>query len=176
MSLSFRRAAGLCAVAVGAGLLGGCTSPYRFVKVSGKVLTCEGKPAAGGTIVFQPTDDAGKTGRPAGQPGRASRGVVGPDGSFTLTADLVKGEATEGVLVGPHRVTYTMPPTERPILSGADKTKLAEWKGPEYVKGIEDEYARMVIYPQPPCSTTVSPDQVEVPPAGGTFEFKLQPK
>jgi hypothetical protein len=169
------RPLGLCAV-LGVGLLGGCGSPYRFVPVGGRVLTCEGKPAAGGTVVFTPVDDPDRTGRPGGQPGRASRGTVAADGTFTLTAVAVRGEAAGGALVGPHRVTYQMPPTERPVLGPNDKAVLLDVGGEAAVKAREAEIAAMVLYPRPPCRDAVTPDEVEVPAAGGQFDFTLRPK
>jgi hypothetical protein len=44
--------------------------------VKGKVLY-EGNPAAGASVVFEPVDGSGDTAKPSG--------LVGPDGSFTLT-------------------------------------------------------------------------------------------
>src|SRR5262245_31366693 len=67
-------------------LLTGCGGdPYRLVEVRGKVISCDGKPAAGGTVVFYPVDEPDATGRKAGNPGREARGTVEADGSFFLT-------------------------------------------------------------------------------------------
>src|SRR5207344_3074428 len=49
----------------------GCgRDPYQLVGVKGHVTTCDGKPAAGGTVVFYPVDDPDTTGRKKGNPGR----------------------------------------------------------------------------------------------------------
>jgi hypothetical protein len=176
MSRPLGRAAGLLAAALGPGLLGGCSDPYRLVKVTGKVTTCQGKPAVGGVVEFQPVDAPGATGRPPGQPGRGSRGTVGPDGTFTLTTIPHKGESGEGVLTGPHRVVFEFPPTTRPVLNAQDRAVLTDFGGPEAVRAEEERLAKMVIHPRPPCSDKITPGEVEVGPGGGTFEFTLPAK
>lgn len=172
--LSARVRAGLCAAAGGVALCG-CGRSERWVKVSGRVLTCEGKPAVGGTIEFRPVDAPDKTGRPQGQPGTASVGTIGPDGTFTLASLPRQGTVYDGALTGPHTVVFEMPPAERPVLSPSDKAALTE-AGAGLLKAEEEKIAKMSIYPRPPCSAKLSPGEVEVPAAGGTFEFTLQPK
>jgi hypothetical protein len=160
-------AVGLCAVLIG-GLLTGCGSKYQLAKVQGRV-TCQGKPATGGEVVFQPIDAPDKTGRPEGHPGTPSRGTVGPDGTFALTVD---GKSDAGALVGPHRVLFRMPPTKRPALLAEERESMS----PEEIKAVEEEFRQRPVYPPLPCSANVTPGEVEVKPGDNQFEFTLQPK
>jgi hypothetical protein len=65
----------------------GCGSNlYELAEVTGKV-TCNGEPALGGWVIFEPIDAPEQTGRPPGEPGGVSRGIVKEDGSFTLMMD-----------------------------------------------------------------------------------------
>src|SRR5262245_14107867 len=105
---------GLAAALCLAAICGCGADPYRLVEVRGKVTTCEGKPAAGGVVVFYPIDDPEGTGRKAGNPGREARGTVGDDGTFTLTT--IGMQPAPGAVTGRHRVAFEMPPTRRPSL------------------------------------------------------------
>jgi hypothetical protein len=160
-------AAGLCAVLI-VSLLAGCGSKYQLAKVQGRI-TCGGKPATGGEVVFQPIDAPDQTGRPKGLPGTASRGTVGPDGTFTLTVD---GQSEAGALVGPHRIHFRMPPTKRPTLPAEERALMS----PEELKAVEEDLRNRPVYPPLPCSANVSPGEVEVKPGSNEFEFTLQPK
>jgi hypothetical protein len=162
-----------CRVTVlcGAALLSGCGSgAYELASVRGKVTTCEGKPAVGGTVIFYPIDDPQATGRPAGSPGREARGTVGEDGTFTLTS--VGIEPVEGAITGRHRVEFEMPPTQRPALTAADKANLT----PEEIKRWEEEYARRPVYEPLPCTAAITPSEVTVTPGENMLEFTLPPK
>jgi hypothetical protein len=98
-----------------AAALCGCRQdPYQLVEVRGRATTCEGKPAAGGTVVFAPIDEPDVTGRKAGNPGREARGAVGEDGTFFLTTIGIR--PARGAVTGRHRVSFEMPPTRRPSL------------------------------------------------------------
>ena len=68
----------LCVVVVllSAFLVGCKSDPYKLVAVTGTVTSCEGKPAAGGVVVFAPIDNPDATGRKGGNPGREARGEV----------------------------------------------------------------------------------------------------
>lgn len=159
----------LCA-ALAAGLLSGCGSnPYQQAPVRGRV-TCQGKPATGGIVIFQPIDAPEKTGRPAGHPGSASSGTVGEDGAFTLTSK--DGKSGRGALVGPHRIIFQMPPTTRPPITADDRAVLS----PEELKALQEELARRPVYPPLPCSEKITPGEVEVKPGSNEFEFTLPPK
>src|SRR6478736_4044986 len=114
MPRSFIAAALLSAI-----LLGCKADPYSLVPVTGKVTSCEGKPAAGGTIVFAPIDDPEHTGRKAGNPGREARGEVAADGTFTLTTIGIPPIA--GAVTGRHKITFEMPTGIRPVLPAGDK-------------------------------------------------------
>src|SRR4051794_18237321 len=95
-----------------AALLSGCkTDPYALVSVTGTVTTCDGKPAAGGTVVFYPVDDPDTTGRKKGNPGREARGTVAENGRFFLTTIGIRPE--RGAVAGKHRVAFEMPSTKR---------------------------------------------------------------
>src|SRR3954464_13976397 len=104
-------------------LLVGCKSdPYKLVPVTGTVTSCEGKPTAGGVVVFAPIDDPEATGRKSGNPGREARGEVAADGTFSLTTIGMPPKV--GAVTGPHRVTFEMPTGRRPALSAEDKTNM----------------------------------------------------
>src|SRR5687768_18242143 len=123
------------------GMLPACRrDPYRLVEVTGKVLTCEGKPAAGGTVVFYPIDDPSASGRPAGNPGREARGTINEDGTFSLTTIGIP--PTPGAVTGRHNVTFEMPPTRRPMLTAEDKANMT----PEEIQKNEAEFASRKIY------------------------------
>jgi hypothetical protein len=151
-------------------LLNGCGSNlYQLAPVRGRV-TCQGKPATGGMVVFQPIDAPDKTGRPAGHSGSASSGTVGEDGTFILTS--MDGKAGAGALVGPHQVLFRPPPTKRPTLPADDRATMS----PEEIKAAEEVNRRMPVYPPLPCSANLSPSDVEVKPGQNEFVFTLQPK
>jgi hypothetical protein len=158
--------------AVWAALLAGCGhDPYRPIAVSGKVMTCEGKPAAGGTVVFYPIDDPASSGRKSGNPGREARGTVSDDGTFSLTT--IGMPPAPGAVTGRHRVAFEMPPTRRPTLSGADKENMT----PEEIQKNEAEFASRKVYAPIPCSDQMDPDEVTVMAKGpNLFEFKLKPR
>src|SRR4029079_4816660 len=146
-------------------MLAGCKAdPYKLVRVTGKVTSCEGKPAAGGVIVFAPIDAPDKTGRKAGNPGREARGEVGADGTFTLTTIGIPPKP--GAVAGPHRITFEMPTGRRPALSAEDKSNMT----PDEIKKIEAEFASRVVHPQLPCSDKIQPGEVTVKADSNHFE------
>jgi hypothetical protein len=158
-------------LAVTLAMLPGCKAdPYRLVEVRGRVSTCQGKPAAGGTVVFYPVDDPAATGRKAGNPGREARGTVEEDGTFTLTTIGIR--PAPGAVMGPHRVVFEMPPTRRPVLSAEDKATMT----PEEIKANEADFASRTVYAPIPCSDQIEPAEVTVKSEGNNFEFKLPPK
>jgi hypothetical protein len=159
----------LC-VALAGGVANGCGSNlYEHAPVRGRV-TCDGKPATGGKVLFLPRDDSAKTGRPAGHSGSASSGTVSADGTFTLTS--VDGKSGDGALIGPHQVVFELPPTKRPPITADDRLALS----PEELKALQEDIARRPIYPPLPCGATITPATVEVKRGENQFEFTLQPK
>jgi hypothetical protein len=166
---------GLWVVLIGGQVLGCGGNSYRLAVVRGRV-TCQGKPAAGGLVIFVPVDAPEQTGRPSGQSGRPSRGTVEADGTFTLTCDLVAdgkpGEQAPGALVGPHRVLFKMPRTTRATLDADTKYVLS---GAE-LKAEAERLARLPVYPPLPCSDKIQPGEVVVKPGDNEFEFTLPPK
>jgi hypothetical protein len=170
---------GLWVVLIGGQILGCGGNPYRLATVRGRV-TCQGKPATGGEVVFQPIDAPEKTGRASGQSGRPSRGTVEADGTFTLTCDLIAdgkpGESAPGALLGPHRVVFKMPRTTRPTMDADTRLVLS---GPEHkaeLKAAEEALTRVPVYAPLPCSDKITPGEVEVKAGKNEFEFTLQPK
>jgi hypothetical protein len=152
-------------------LIFGCgTDPYRLVEVRGKVMTCEGQPAAGGTVVFYPVDEPDATGRKAGNPGREARGTVEADGTFSLTTIGIP--PTPGAVVGKHKVAFEMPPTRRPSLPAEDRAGMT----PEEIKKVEADFASRPVYAPLPCSDQIQPAEVIVKASGNDFEFKLPPR
>ena len=149
----------------------GCKpDPYKLVAVTGKVTSCEGKPAAGGVIVFAPIDDPEHTGRKAGNPGREARGEVGADGTFTLVT--IGMPAAPGAVTGRHRVSFELPTGIRPTLPAGDKTNMT----PDEIKRIEADFASRVVFPVLPCSDRIQPEEVTVAAGNNNFEFKLPPR
>ena len=152
-------------------LLTGCRGdPYRLVPVSGTVTTCEGKPAAGGTVVFYPVDDPSVTGRKAGNPGRDARGTVGEDGKFTLTTIGMK--PAPGAVMGPHRVAFEMPPTRRPTILPEERAAMS----PEEIQKVEADFKSRPVFQPIPCSDQIQPGEVKVADGPNDFEFKLPPR
>jgi hypothetical protein len=151
-------------------LLAGCGNPYELATVRGRVLTCEGKPAAGGVVIFRPIDDPDATGRPKGNPGREARGTVGEDGAFTLTTIGIT--PAPGAATGRHTVSFQMPPTRRPVLQPDEKAGMS----PEEIRKFEADYASRPVYAPLPCSDQIEPGEVTVVSGDNDFEFKLPPK
>jgi hypothetical protein len=152
-------------------VLPGCgQDEYLLLDVVGRVTTCDGKPATGGTIIFSPIDDPDLTGRPKGMPGREARGVVAEDGTFHL---VTTGKTHEpGVVNGRHSVSFEMPPTKRPVLTPGDKQAL----GPEGTAQREQEIAAMPVYPPLPCSNLLEPNEVTISSVDDKPEFQLKKK
>jgi hypothetical protein len=150
----------------------GCRrDPYTPVEVTGKIMTCEGKPAAGGNVVFYPIDDPAASGRKAGNPGREARGTVGEDGTFSLNSIGIP--PTPGAVTGRHKVGFEMPSTRRATLSAEDKANMT----PDEIKQNEAELASRPVYSSIPCSDQPDPGEVTVTAKGPNFfEFKLKPK
>jgi hypothetical protein len=152
-------------------ILSGCGGGlYELAGVQGTVLTCEGKPAAGGVVVFYPIDDPKTTGRPQGNPGREARGTVADDGTFSLTS--IGMSPAPGAVTGRHRVVFEMPPTKPARLSAEDRENMSL----EEQKQVEAELAARPVYRPIPCSTKMEPGEVTVVAGGNRFEFKLAPK
>jgi hypothetical protein len=158
--------------ALSASALIGCRrDPYGQVEVTGTIVTCEGKPAAGGTVVFYPIDDPAASGRKAGNPGREARGTVNEDGTFSLTTIGI--QPTPGAVTGRHKVGFEMPPTRRPTLSAEDKANMT----PDEIQKNEADFASRKVYASIPCSNEPEPAEVTVTAQGpNTFEFKLKPR
>jgi hypothetical protein len=137
--------------------------------VTGRVL-CNGKPAWGGTVIFQPIDTPDETGRPSGSPGRAASGLIQEDGSFRLTVPAAGGaEDAVGAVVGRHRISFLMPKTTPWTLSPEDRQL-----PPEERAEVMAELAKMPVYPELSCGPKISPTEVEVKPGENEFEFTLQ--
>ena len=152
-------------------ILVGCgADPYELATVRGRVLTCEGKPAAGGQIVFRPIDDSATTGRPKGNPGRESRGVVADDGTFTV--ETIGIDRHPGAVTGRHYVSFEMPPTRKAVLLPEEKANMTA----EEAAKTEAEFAARKAYAPIPCGTQVEPGEVKVAAGENNFEFKLQAK
>ena len=153
-------------------LLWGCRSdPYETVPVTGKV-TCEGKPAWGGTIIFRPIDAGGQTGRPSGSPGRSASALVAEDGSFRLTVPAAGGaNDAVGTVVGPHRVSFVLPASKPRELTAEERSL-----PPEELEELKAALADLAAYPELPCGATISPAEVDVKPGENVFEFTLGAK
>src|SRR5688572_23465553 len=85
-------------------LLSGCGPALpKTYPVTGKVVDPAGKPWAGGSIMFQLAAD----------PRVVADGVIGPDGTFTLTTKMY-GKAKEGAAEGEHSVMVESGPVTGP--------------------------------------------------------------
>lgn len=121
--------AAVAAVAVGVTAFGGCGSnitPPGPATVRGTV-TLNGRPVAGGLVVFTPSVERGGTGKPA-------HAETAPDGAYTLTLD-----GANRIPAGWYRVSLAPPPAlsaepsrpafppklARPDLSGIEREVLA---------------------------------------------------
>src|SRR3954469_1710195 len=158
------------AVSVVCGATGCRPDHYPLVEVRGRVTTCEGKPAAGGTVVFYPVDDPEATGRRKGNPGREARGTIADDGTFYLTTIGI--QPVRGAVTGKHQVTFEMPPTRRPTLPADERANMS----PDEIKKIEADFASRSVYAAIPCSDKIDPGEVTVKPSDSHFEFKLLPR
>ena len=152
-------------------ILSGCGGdPYRAAIVTGRVL-CNGKPATGGVVQFEPMDLPEETGRPKGNPGRGSTGIVREDGAFSLVLNPKGGEANvPGALIGPHRVTFALPNT-KPFEFSPEDLSLP----PEHQSLIEEMAAQTRVYEPLDCAASISPSKVTVRPGINNFEFVLDP-
>jgi hypothetical protein len=107
-SASLRRAVIVSVVVAMAGMAGCNSGPVAppLGQVKGKV-TLDGKPAAGMSVIFEPTD------------GRSSTGLTDKDGLYTLDF----GPGHKGAMLGKHKVRMTKN-------IDADPAALAAAKGP----------------------------------------------
>lgn len=172
MLWSFRRACMAPGVAFLGILCSGCGDDlYERAEVTGR-CTCNGKPAVGGYVIFEPIDAPEKTGRPKGNPGRIARGMVKEDGSFSMVLDPRGAElAAEGAFTGPHRVSFLPPLTEPIPWNPAD-----DWLEPEEKEKVKAELAAIPIFEPLECGAEgITPGEVEVNPGSNEFEFTLQP-
>lgn len=160
----------LLASLVGVLALQGCKDPYQMRAVSGRVLTCEGKPAVGGTIVFSPMDEPKVTGRPPGYPGTESYGRIDEQGEFRLEPSTGQAHRS-GAVSGRHRVSFWMPLTETPQPSEEDASMMSQAEFEAYVESLRE----VPLFPVIPCSDRVSPSTVTVPEEGARFDFVLEP-
>jgi hypothetical protein len=154
--------------ALGLVLLGCGSSEYEFADVTGKV-TCDGKPAWGGVVIFEPLDAPEKTGRPKGQPGRRSQGLVQKDGTFSLTyTPGGGGSEVDGAITGPHRVTFIQPQSTPWKWNPQD-----DWMEPAEKEKLKADLASRPVYPALSCGSTLAPGEVDVKAGDNTFEFTL---
>ena len=155
-------------------LIAGCGSgEYRVIEISGKVLTCKGEPAEGGTILFSPIPDPEAESSKQANPGRESRGAVAADGTFTVSTVATLSTPSEpGAIIGTHRVTFQMPPTATPRLTPGEKADMSAAE----IKKLEAEFASRPVFKPIPCGITLTPNVVTVSDEQTTFEFTLSPK
>jgi hypothetical protein len=149
--------------------IGGCSSAYPKAEVTGRVM-CGDKPAWGGVVTFQPLDASERTGNPPGNPGGVSRGKVEEDGTFRLTYEARGGDAEEdGAVIGPHRVTFIMPMTEKRKWSNADN-----WIPEEDKVRLQEQMANEPVYPKLACGNEITPGEIEVKAGSNDFAFTLK--
>jgi hypothetical protein len=150
-------------------LLSGCGSDLYQTAIVVGTVTCNGQPALGGFVVFEPMDAPEKTGRPKGEPGSMSRGQVAQDGSFTLMTE-VRGtdQPKRGALIGPHRVSFVLPKSTPWEMDPGDS-----WLPPESQAKLKAELASRPVFPKLPCGAEIMPTQVDVVDGENRFEFTL---
>ena len=124
----------LCSVAV---LIlihcGGCGSEFDVAPVSG-VVTLDGQPLQGATVVFAPSGN-----RENRNPGPFSTGTTDANGKYEL---ILRDGSTHGAIVGNHKVGISLPET-----TDADVQV-------EIEKYIKDAQARGVLH-------EVTPDEID---------------
>jgi hypothetical protein len=129
-------------------LLAGC-GPSRPVTVPVRgVVTLDGKPVNGATVLFQPTQ---------GVPGRA---ITAADGSFELTT-FAKGD---GAVVGRHSVAVS-----KFTMSGVAETE-GGVSGPVAAGGAKETW----VTPQKYATAAESGLEVEVKPGLGAVSLELK--
>ena len=150
MRRAFRLLVPLLSLAAGAGVValhGGCSPsrPPKETTVCGRV-TFQGRPVAGGTVVFAPDPERGAAGKPL-------RAATAADGTFTL-------RATDGpVPPGWYRVALAAPPgaeTDPPFppqLRRPDRSGLVR----EVAAGKDHVFEFAVEVPSPGGSAAVGP-------------------
>jgi hypothetical protein len=145
------------ALAVAAGLVGGCGGQPHYVPVSG-VVTYNGRPYAHAFVSFQPVGDKGHE-----NPGKGSMGLTDENGRFTLAVD----PDTPGELPGRHAVRiYTQSGTG---VAGPP----AETGTPDDAPGAGN--AGMEFDPIPLEWNERSTKTFDVPPEGtGQADFAIQ--
>ncbi|HTI49311.1 MAG TPA: hypothetical protein VL475_00115 [Planctomycetaceae bacterium] len=149
--------------------LAGCgDSLYQAAPVTGTVL-CDGKPATGGVVVFQPADAPKETGRPEGEPGLTSTGIVGEDGTFTLMVEARGFDSPRtGALIGPHHVFFRPPRTTPWELDPSDRAL-----PPEQLAKLKEELAKRPVYKPLACGDRINPDTTTVKAGKNSFQFTL---
>ncbi len=111
------------ALALLAALAAGCGTTPTLHPVGGTVTLPDGKPAVGCIVEFS-SDSPGTTGMNA-------RGVVQPDGSFTLET-RVGAKDLPGALAGPHRAVIVAPALAGSGVPGAVNAVLVPEKYSDY--------------------------------------------
>jgi hypothetical protein len=146
--------------------LGGCGSAADgppLAKVTG-IVTLDGKPIEGATVIFQPKS-----------PGPTSFGVTGPDGSFSIRT----GSGRDGAAVGDHMVGVSLsmvagapsagsaddlaPPIASEVAGTAQAAKASA--GPRVVWLVPEKYSK-------PESSGLT----ATVPSGGLTDYKLDLK
>ncbi len=150
MRRAFRLLVPLLSLAAGAGAVavqGGCSpsKPPREQTVCGR-LTFQGRPVAGGTVVFTPDPERGGAGKPL-------RTATAADGTFTLRP------ADGPVPPGWYRVALAPPPTDPtdppspPQLGRPDRSGLAR----QVTAGKDHVFEFAVEVPSPGGSAGIGP-------------------
>jgi hypothetical protein len=138
--LSLRTFVGWAVALVGLFAFAGCGERGKtFVPVSG-VVTLDGKPLAGGNVVFQPVAPAGST-----IAGKGSAAVCDESGRFHL--ETIDGK--KGAVVGDHQVRI-YGPRKRPQRSNVDGEQP---QGPVDIVPTRYNYDTTLTFPVPADGT-----------------------
>ena len=151
---------GVLLAAVGVAALGaGCGGDKKLAKVSG-VVTLDGKPLDGATVVFHPEGG-----------GRPATGTTGADGHFSLTTYT----SGDGAQVGDHKVVVSKSSQANVSAPQPDNPKGMV----EAMKEAEAKRKAEAAKPKPAVIPTMYGDLAKTPlkcqvPTDGPVEFSLR--
>lgn len=120
----------------------------KLGKISG-VVTYKGQPVESGRVVFTPTGGGGT--------GQSASGMIGPDGSYTLTTF----DEGDGAILGEHVVTVDV--TEKDAVSPQPKPD-----------GTIDYTMPKKLGPKKYTSVDTSPARCTVAEGSATFDIKME--
>ena len=152
-----RRFVVLAATAAATALFVGCDSKVKLSKVSG-VVTLDGKPLDGATVVFHPVEG-----------GRPATGVTGADGRFSLTTYT----SGDGAQIGEHKVVISKS-NQPDVQAPSDPKAMEEAMKEQYTKAkAEAKKPKAAAIPASYGDLNKTPLKCQLP-TDGPVEFSLR--